>query len=120
MKTTTLNHACYSSRPSFASAVSAAFPDAAILPSSEVMDACLRAGGKKSKDVELAMLANSLGTTAYRVGGEFGMLYVLSADDGTAEVYDLGDSDEEAETECAAVLASLAEMDSDADATLAD
>lgn len=108
MTTTTISHARYSNLPSFAAACQEAFAGkVSILPNAEVMSACLSQGGRRAKEVEVAVLADDGLRTAYRVGGEFGLLLIIDAEDGSTVTHDLGSSDEDDEAAAAAALADL-------------
>lgn len=106
MKTVKINHEDYSNVWSFAHAVEV-FEDAAILPNREVMAACLRAGGKRARPVEVALLHDGELRSGYRVGGEFGELILIDAADGSFRVFDLGTSDEDSRAEVSGIMAEL-------------
>ena len=103
----TITHANYSNLPSFAATTAREFAEAAVLPNSEVMSACLRRGGKRSHPVEVALLADADERSAYRVGGEFGELIVIDATTGEWATYDLGSSDPDDEAAVATILGEL-------------
>ena len=101
----TIRHADYSNVPCFARVSQQSFAGAGVLPNREVMAACLRAGGKKQRDVLVEVLTDSDTQTAYRVNGQFGELVVIEHETGEFRVYDLGASDEESEAAAAEVMA---------------
>ena len=101
-----INHEHYSNVPSFARAVEC-FKGAAVLPNREVMGACLRAGGKRRRAVEVELIHDGELRSGYRVDGEFGELVLIDAADGSFELYDLGASDEDSEAAVAEIMAEL-------------
>ena len=102
-----ISHADYSNAPSFARVVAKAFSGVSVLPNHAVKAACFAHYGKRQREATIELVGDNDLQTAYRIGGEFGTLVVIDAEDGIFESYDLGDGDPDAEAAVAEALARL-------------
>lgn len=96
--TISLRHHEYANQASFARMTEQAWgggDGVAILPNRQVMNGCIHDGGKQRKSVQLAVVFDGASLTAYQVGGEWGTVFLIDAEDNSTQEFEPGASDEE-------------------------